>query len=138
MFIKVIAYPRAQSSLSTLGKPSHNELRFVSPQSSHLPSIFQRGILHNERYFPDPHVFNPDRFLSGSEKEDGEAPSPIDPWTVGFGYGRRICLGIPLAQSELWIAIAMILSTFTIGFKLDPETDRPVIPEVAWIGNGAR
>jgi cytochrome P450 len=39
-------------------------------------------MLHDEDVYPDPHTFNPDRFL-------GPNPQP-DPTDYGaFGYGRR-------------------------------------------------
>jgi len=42
-------------------------------------------MLHNESVYPDPHTFNPDRFL-----KDGQINSDVrDPEQVVFGYGRR-------------------------------------------------
>jgi len=41
-------------------------------------------MLRDESVYPDPHTFNPDRFL-----KDGQLnPEAKDP-DLGFGYGRR-------------------------------------------------
>ena len=45
-----------------------------------------RALMHNEREYPNPSAFNPDRFLS----PDGRINSSVrDPASVGFGFGRR-------------------------------------------------
>ncbi|KIJ27086.1 hypothetical protein M422DRAFT_236247 [Sphaerobolus stellatus SS14] len=73
------------------------------------------GIMHDETLFPQPNEFRPERFLV-SKKED----ITCDPALSGlFGWGRRICLGRPLAESSLWIQIASILAAF----HLDPAKD---------------
>lgn len=52
-------------------------------------------------------IFNPDRFLAND-------PAVVDPVYVAFGYGRRICPGRFMAEGQLWISIACILSAFVI------------------------
>ncbi|KAJ3769540.1 cytochrome P450 [Lentinula raphanica] len=64
-------------------------------------------ILHDPVTYPDPMKFNPERFLSNE-------PTIIDPVSVAFGYGRRICPGRFMAEGQLWISIACILSVFDI------------------------
>lgn len=44
-----------------------------------------RSILHNPDDYPDPSIFNPDRFI-----KDGKInPDVLDPTTITFGFGRR-------------------------------------------------
>ncbi|KAG8988299.1 hypothetical protein FRB95_012093 [Tulasnella sp. JGI-2019a] len=95
-----------------------------------------RGIFHDESHFPDPSTFNPDRFLDGNLTEKDANTSRPDPWDVAFGYGRRICPGISVAQTGVWIAMATILSCFDIRPKLDPKTMKPIIPEPQFSGGG--
>ncbi|KAG9025529.1 hypothetical protein FRB95_010078 [Tulasnella sp. JGI-2019a] len=91
------------------------------------------GILHDERHFPDPMTFNPDRYLETKSAVNDDV-SPINPWDASFGYGRRVCLGIPVARTGLWIAMATILSAFEIRPKVDPVTKKPIVPKASWVG----
>ncbi|KAF8917182.1 cytochrome P450 [Mucidula mucida] len=66
------------------------------------------AIMHDEKMFPAPDVFDPERFL-------GEHPQP-DPTTLGaWGFGRRICSGRYLAMDTVYITIASLLWAFTFG-----------------------
>lgn len=79
------------------------------------------AIEHDQRRFPDHDRFRPDRFLdaNGNLKPDYE--------TSSFGFGRRLCPGVPFAERTLWINIAMMLWTFNIrkSEEVDPKTGRP-------------
>ncbi|SJL09865.1 related to cytochrome P450 CYP2 subfamily [Armillaria ostoyae] len=73
------------------------------------------AILHDEKNYPNPLVFNPDRFMP----EDGKElqPNPI----AAFGFGRRICPGRYLAMNTIWIAIASMASTLSFSKAVDSE-----------------
>ncbi|KAH9853884.1 cytochrome P450 [Lenzites betulinus] len=82
-------------------------------------------MLHNPETYADPMTFNPERFLSAPGKEPER-----DPRTVAFGFGRRICPGIHLAESSIYLAIAMSLAVFnfekavdTNGKPIEPSTE---------------
>lgn len=84
----------------------------------------------NARYYPNPHHFNPLRFLPDSippnslpylpkvyveatPSEKGEM-HPSRDGQSSFGWGRRICPGAGLAKNSLFIAIAKMVWTFDI------------------------
>lgn len=50
-------------------------------------TIHYRAILHNDKMYPDPFTFQPERFL-----KDGKLnfDSVLDPELAAFGFGRRI------------------------------------------------
>jgi len=70
-------------------------------------SYFFREISRDEKQYPCPDQFDPLRWMSKTHK-------PLDPRTFAFGYGRRICPGMHIAQASVWIAIASVLSTFNV------------------------
>lgn len=46
----------------------------------------RRAILHDEKVYPDPFTFNPERFI-----KDGKLDHTVqDPELAAFGYGRRV------------------------------------------------
>jgi len=61
-------------------------------------------IMRDERYFKNPHTFNPDRFID----ENGKFFSP--PELMPFGIGKRACLGEGLARMELFLFTANIFN----------------------------
>lgn len=70
----------------------------------------QWAMLHDPKMYPNPEVFNPDRFI----KDGAIDPSVLDPAKVAFGFGRRICPGRYLSDNSLFITIASILHVFNI------------------------
>ena len=82
----------------------------------------------DERLYPDPEVFRPERFLGRPHTED----KAFNPWNYVFGTGKRYqlilpfgvicstlikpkkCLGVYLIQSSLWLVIARVVATFDI------------------------
>ncbi|KAF8998873.1 cytochrome P450 [Cyathus striatus] len=72
-------------------------------------------MLYNERDYPDPYTFKPERFLKNGRLNE-EIKNPED---IAFGFGRRKCPGRHIALSTLWLSIASILSTFEIEKPVD-------------------
>lgn len=77
----------------------------------------------NEDYYPQPHTFDPVRFLSTPELEAIGIPKQLyfslrsHPSRSGhssFGWGRRICPGADLASNSLFIALARLLWAYDI------------------------
>ncbi|KAI0753238.1 cytochrome P450 [Daedaleopsis nitida] len=71
--------------------------------------------------YPNPEAFMPERFL-----KDGRLnPDIVDPNTIVFGFGRRICPGRYFAEAAIFIAVSSVLHSFSISPPLD-ETGKPV------------
>jgi cytochrome P450 len=88
---------------------------WVSPQLLH----------HDARYFPEPHRFLPERFMTGSlgKSQWGYLP---------FGAGRRACIANNLALLQMTL-IALIASR---RFQLTPERSGAGIGEPIQMQNG--
>ncbi|WP_301150579.1 cytochrome P450 [Mycobacterium simiae] len=82
---------------------------FVPQGYSILISI---SLLHaNPRAFPEPHRFNPDRFVS-------DRPSNLA-W-LPFGGGTRRCVGAAFANTEMDVVLRTVLRRFTLDATTDP------------------
>jgi cytochrome P450 len=66
---------------------------------------------HDAEVYPDPFHFDPSRHL-------GEKPQ-LDPFKFVFGFGKRLCPGIHLAELSLFLNMARILSLFDISKPVD-------------------
>ncbi|KAI0133712.1 cytochrome P450 [Xylariales sp. AK1849] len=69
----------------------------------------------NPEYYPNPHVFEPRRFLAAEACDSagfqGPSSHPAKSGHSSFGWGRRICPGADLASNSLFIALAKLLWT---------------------------
>ncbi|KAI0050340.1 cytochrome P450 [Auriscalpium vulgare] len=77
------------------------------------------GIMQNSDIFSSPDAFSPERFLENTDPR-------LQPFTLPFGFGRRICPGMHLAGNSLFIVVARILWAFEIlpaedGVLPDPD-----------------
>jgi cytochrome P450 len=77
-----------------------------------MTSIFMHD---NPQYFPNPEVFDPDRWLKAdSERRLGK-------YLVNFSKGTRSCLGMNLAKAEIFLIMAAVFHRFDMELF---ETDR--------------
>lgn len=60
---------------------------------------------HNETVFPNSYAFEPSRWID-------DKTGNLDKYLVAFSRGSRACLGINLAWSELYLAVAGVFSKF--------------------------
>ncbi|CAE6436395.1 unnamed protein product [Rhizoctonia solani] len=68
------------------------------------PNIWM--ILHDPKHYSSPHTFTPDRYLK-------PVPDP-DPRKYNFGFGRRVCPGLHVANDTAWIMCVGVLTLFDI------------------------
>uniref|UniRef100_A0A7E4V9Y7 Cytochrome P450 n=1 Tax=Panagrellus redivivus TaxID=6233 RepID=A0A7E4V9Y7_PANRE len=66
------------------------------------------SVMYDERYFPDPMAFKPERFLT----PDGNYIS--SPALMPFGVGKRACLGESMAKMELFLILANTFNHFSL------------------------
>ncbi|TFY79512.1 hypothetical protein EWM64_g4497 [Hericium alpestre] len=76
---------------------------------------------------PHPTEFNPDRFVDGTDL--GDVPS--DTRDVVFGFGRRRCPGLHVADNSVWTAIAQMLASFEFLPEIVDGTEQ--LPPLKWI-----
>lgn len=91
------------------------------------------AIHHNEREFPEPDRFTPERFIQGSELY---RPFPGDKGYMTFGWGRRVCSGQALAEQGTWISVARLLWGFEIGKWRDEVSGREEEVDIFKFTNG--
>ncbi|KAF8137074.1 cytochrome P450 [Boletus edulis] len=63
-------------------------------------------ILSDPGTYPDPDVFDPERFLGENQQHD--------PREACFGWGRRICPGAQLAEISIFICVVTALATLDV------------------------
>ena len=76
------------------------------------------GLHHDEKYFPNPTKFDPDRF-----NEDNRDNINMDAY-LPFGVGPRNCIGSRFALMEMKAMFFYLLSSFT--FEIIEKTQIPL------------
>lgn len=102
--------PRVAMAATTLGgrRIKRGALVMIAPWVIH----------RHHAYWPDPDVFDPDRFAPEREKDIRHGTF------LPFGLGPRICVGAAFAQTESALILARLLRRFDFA-PLAPDSVRP-------------
>ncbi|EJD47046.1 cytochrome P450 [Auricularia subglabra TFB-10046 SS5] len=84
-------------------------------------------IAHDPESYPDPVDFKPERYLGANESTTGNC----DPRNYVFGFGRRECPGRFVADSAVWLMVALTLATFDISTARDDQ-GREIVPDIEY------
>ncbi|KAH9918270.1 cytochrome P450 [Fomitopsis serialis] len=85
------------------------------------------AITHDDTIYNDPDAFNPDRHLNLPE-----GVAYLDPRDVTFGLGKRICPGINLANAQIALFMAQVLSAFHITMPSTDDNGAQNMPHLAY------
>ena len=76
------------------------------------------NIHHDERYWDNPHEFNPFRWIDDSKDYSRGCNESFLP----FSAGRRACIGETMAKTELFL----IFTRLVRDFRFEPNTEEPM------------
>ena len=82
-------------------------------------SYQQRQIANDPEIYDDPGAFRPERFLGA------QGTSMLDPHAFVFGFGRRKCPGVVLADATIYAFMSAALATLSFA----PGPDGPPSPD---------
>ena len=82
---------------------------FTIPRGAMVVSLLM-AVHMDEKYFPEPEVFRPERFL---DKQGCVKPSRF---LMPFSVGKRSCLGEALARAELFLFLTGLLQRHSLRF----------------------
>ncbi|KAF9522932.1 cytochrome P450 [Crepidotus variabilis] len=77
------------------------------------------NMLHDPETYPNPFKFDPERHLGPNPQRDVRR--------ICFGFGRRVCPGMHLADASVYSCVAMSLAVFNIEKALD-SNGIPITP----------
>ncbi|CAE6475570.1 unnamed protein product [Rhizoctonia solani] len=118
-----------------LEQDDYYEGYYIPKDSSIICNIW--AIHSNPDRYEDPHLFKPERFLDHTMSM-ADSIAQGDPFKrdhFAFGAGRRTCLGVQLAEQDIFLALSKLLWAFE--FSAPPGTYVNA-EQSAWFGEGVR
>ncbi|KAL8940344.1 MAG: hypothetical protein Q9216_002856 [Gyalolechia sp. 2 TL-2023] len=91
--------------------------RFIPKGAGVIPNL--TALHHDEELYPSPDAFEPDRFKEhcSDSAESAKLPNYRQHDHFNYGFGRRLCPGIHIAEQSLYIVISRVLWGFDIQEK---------------------
>lgn len=114
--MRVYLFLKELLSLRTSGPSLPLDLGF-----GHRIHIFSRAINRDPKTYTNPHVFDPLRFLDHKVPETKSI----------FGFGRRYCPGVGLAEASMFLQITQMLAVFKLERTRDAH-GHEIIPPAIW------
>ncbi|KAF9228325.1 cytochrome P450 [Gyrodon lividus] len=101
-----------------------HEEYFIPKGTMIITNVWQ--FFNDPKTYENPGAFNPHRFLAkdGTRKE-------IDPRQYLFGFGRRRCPGVHLADASMWLACASILTFLEL--RPPMKDGIPILPDACFM-----
>ncbi|KAL0958550.1 hypothetical protein HGRIS_000689 [Hohenbuehelia grisea] len=114
--------------VNPLGLP-HRLMQDDEYNGYHLPTgsvVFANiwEMQHDPTLFPEPYEFKPDRFMNADGSLNVALAKDSE---IAFGFGRRACPGREMANAQVWMMMALILSSFDIR-PAEDGNGKPIIP----------
>lgn len=82
-----------------------------------------QSVLFDPKIFPEPHRYNPDRWIEAEEQR-----TRLDRYLVTFSKGTRACVGINVAYSEMYLGVAALVSRFDMELDdFDQKRDLDIV-----------
>ena len=73
-----------------------------------LFTVYLYGLHHDEKHWPEPAAFRPERFAPGAAR-------PVQPYAyIPFGGGPRLCVGMQFALTEMQLVTLELLRQFDV------------------------
>eukprot|EP00062_Callorhinchus_milii_P025751 gi/632987078/ref/XP_007910592.1/ PREDICTED: 25-hydroxyvitamin D-1 alpha hydroxylase, mitochondrial [Callorhinchus milii] len=91
---------------------------YIIPQKT-LITLCHYATSRDENVFPDPNSFQPARWLNKHQS--------IHPYaSIPFGFGKRSCIGKRIAELEVYLAVARILTHFEVRPEFKDTVVKPM------------
>ncbi|RUP46622.1 cytochrome P450 [Jimgerdemannia flammicorona] len=96
------------------------------------------AIHHDPKRYPNPEVFSPERHMDYVLTTNKSTPEFSERPHLAFSTGRRVCVGMNVAERVLFIGIVRFLACFRVEFATDARGERVPVEIVKYkVGNGA-
>ena len=106
----VTSSPRARQCTPTSSQYQSQPRFILSPVVCRADSHSDSAMMQDEQMFPEPETFRPERFL------DTDNPR-LQNFTLHFGFGRRICPGMYIANQAVFIVLARCAPSSSSSFS---------------------